>query len=101
MQFTSSPPLPPPSPLPPPLSSPPPSPPQGTQDSEGYPIVLFTVSRHETFRSDHKADMQLLFYTLDQVSLQLVFEGPRGKGEEREGREGEGGVREEGGRRGN
>lgn len=30
--------------------------------------MLFTVSRHETFKSDHKADMQLLFYTLNQTS---------------------------------
>ena len=46
---------------------------QGSKDSEGYPIVLFTVSRHETFKSDHKTDMQLLFYTLDQVAARYGY----------------------------
>ena len=41
---------------------------QGTYDSEGCPIVVFTVARHDMKNSDYKASMQLLFYTLDQLA---------------------------------
>lgn len=50
-----------------PTPRPPPAP-QGSYDSEGCPIVVFTVARHDMKSSDLKASMQLLFYTLDQLA---------------------------------
>ena len=45
---------------------------QGTYDEEGSPFVVFTGSRHDQKHSDTKATMQLLFYTLDQMSERCV-----------------------------
>ena len=45
---------------------------QGTCDSEGSPLVVFTVARHDMKNSDHKAAMQLLFYTLDQLAEKYI-----------------------------
>lgn len=40
---------------------------QGSFDGEGSPLILFRLCKHDR-NSDHKAAMQLLFYTLDQVA---------------------------------
>ena len=42
--------------------------PQGSHDPEGAGLVVFTGARHDSKQSDIKAAMQLLFYTLDQLT---------------------------------
>ena len=40
----------------------------GSCDSDGSPVAIFTVARHDKQNSGHMESMQLLFYKLDQLA---------------------------------